>query len=75
MTPEERLDAKVANEKAEILATLVNGVAGGTVLGGIITPIVVTKQLDLWWGGVSIGGAVLLHLIARLILHDLQLEE
>lgn len=75
LTSEEKLDAKIANEKTKLFATLANGLAGGTALAGIVTPILVYKQLDMWWGGFSVGGAFVLHLLARLIVCDLQPEE
>ena len=75
LTAEEKLDAKVANEGTKLLATLINTLGGGTLLGGIITPIVVYRQLDPWWAIFSLGGAAALHVLARVILFELKPEE
>lgn len=75
MTPEERLDAKVANEEIKLTANLLNALAGGTVLGGIITPIVVSKQFDSLWAGISSLVAIGLHASVRLVVYDLKPEE
>ena len=45
------------------------------MLGGIITPIVVNKQFDPLWAGISSLVAIGLHASARLVVYDIKPEE
>lgn len=74
MTPREELDAKIANERLKLFASLLNGLASAAVVGSLVAPLVGKAILDPFWSLLvaCVGG--LLHLIGHLVLDFLRPE-
>ena len=77
MTPDQRrrLAAKRINEGIRLSGTLLNNLAVGLFVGGLIAPLAANRELPTpWYGTVGIG-ALALHTAARIVVRGLKSEE
>lgn len=77
LTPdqERRLNAKRLNEATKLSATLLNNLAVGSLITGLLAPTLTGRYLDpAWWFGVALT-AFALHVSARILVSGLQSEE
>lgn len=77
LTPDQRrkLEAKRANESIRLSAGLLNNLAAGLFIGGLISPQANGRSLDVQWYVALVTVAGLLHLTGRLLLHTLKSED
>ena len=77
LTPdqERRLTAKRLNEATKLSGTLLNNLAVGSLITGLLAPALTGRYLDpAWWFAVAVT-ALALHVSARVTVSGLQSEE
>lgn len=77
LTPDQdrRLAAKRINEATKLSATLLNNLAVGSLITGLLAPALTGRYLDpAWWFAVAMT-ALALHVSARITVSGLQSEE
>lgn len=77
LTPdqERRLNAKRLNEATKLSGTLLNNLAVGGLITGLLAPTLTGRILDpVWWIAVAVTAGAL-HVSARITVSGLQSEE